>query len=114
MPGMASERRGHARGASLALRRLGALALITLALWFAIEGGEFGTMDLLRQRQQEARIAKTIDSLQRVVDSLKRYENSVDHDPATQERIAREVFGMVRGDTELLYRFADSPKRATP
>ena len=33
-------------------------------------------------------------------------------DPATQERIAREVFGMVRGDKELLYRFATSPDTA--
>jgi cell division protein FtsB len=112
---MASERRGRASGAGgTVLRRLAALALIAFAVWFAVEGGEFGTMDLVRQRQQGARIAKTIDSLQRVVDSLKRYENSVEHDPATQERIAREVFGMVRGDRELLYRFADSPKKATP
>ena len=81
---------------------------VVFALWFAVEGGEFGTMDLLRQRQQEARIIRTVDSLQRIVDSLKRYENAVERDPATQERIAREVFGMVRGDKELLYRFTDS------
>jgi cell division protein FtsB len=87
---------------------------IAFALWFAVEGGEFGTMDLLRQRQQEARITRTIDSLQRIVDSLKRYENAVERDPATQERIAREVFGMVRGDKELLYRFADSVGRNRP
>jgi cell division protein FtsB len=33
-------------------------------------------------------------------------------DPAVQERIAREEFGMVRGDKELLYRFttADSTR----
>ena len=73
------------------------------------EGGEFGTIDLVRQRRAEARASTTsIDSLQHVVDSLKRYENAVEHDPATQERIAREVFGMVRGDKEMLYRFADS------
>jgi hypothetical protein len=28
-------------------------------------------------------------------------------DSATQERIAREEFGMVRGDKEILYRFGD-------
>ena len=83
---------------------------VAFAVWFAVEGGEFGTMDLLRQRQQEARVNRTIDSLQRIVDSLKRYQNAVERDPATQERIAREVFGMVRGDKELLYRFTDSVK----
>jgi hypothetical protein len=43
---------------------------------------------------------------------LKRYANAVEHDPATQERIAREMFGMVRGDKEILYRFTavDSAK----
>ena len=30
------------------------------------------------------------------------------YDPALQERIAREEFGMVRGNKELLYRFTDS------
>ena len=56
----------------------------------------------------KARIGRSIDSLQRVVDSLRRYETAVLQDPATQERLAREIFGMVRGDKELLYRFADS------
>lgn len=113
---MASERRGRRGGGPgrRLLKRLGVVALIAFATWFAIAGGEFGTMDLVRQRRQEARITKTIDSLQRVVDSLKRYEYAIEHDPATQERIAREVFGMVRGDKELLYRFADSPKHTTP
>ncbi|MGH7616525.1 MAG: hypothetical protein ACREPM_04795 [Gemmatimonadaceae bacterium] len=90
------------------VKRLALAALIAFAAWFAVEGGEFGTLDLVRQHREEARITRTIDSLQRVVDSLRRYENAVEHEPATQERIAREVFGMVRGDKELLYRFADS------
>lgn len=94
----------------MAVKRLILGLAVAFAVWFAVEGGEFGTMDLLRQRQQEARITRTIDSLQRIVDSLKRYQNAVERDPATQERIAREVFGMVRGDKELLYRFTDSVK----
>ena len=90
------------------LRRLvlGLVALIAIA--FAVEGGEFGTVDLFRQRREKARLTRAVDSLQRIVDSLQRYRDAVEHDPATQERIAREVFGMVRGDKEILYRFADS------
>jgi cell division protein FtsB len=102
---MASER---GRRGGLLLKRLGLLAAGVFVVWFAVQGGEFGTMDLVRQHRQEAQISRTIDSLQRVVDSLRRYQNAVDHDPATQERIAREVFGMVRGDKEVVYRFADS------
>ena len=108
---MASERGRRTAGTGATLVRRGILlALGAFALWFAVEGGEYGTVDLIRQRRVQTRVSKTIDSLQRIVDSLKRYENAVEHDPATQERIAREVFGMVRGDKELLYRFADSAK----
>jgi cell division protein FtsB len=76
------------------------------AIWFAIQGGEYGTSDLLRQRSQRVRLDNEIDSLTKVVDSLKRYKARVLTDARTQERIAREEFGMVRGK-ELLYRFAE-------
>lgn len=85
------------------------------ALAFAVEGGEYGTIDLLRQRSGKRRLTTAVDSLTRVVDSLARYESRVRRDPALQERIAREEFGMVR-DGEILYRFtgpgaADSGSR---
>ena len=76
------------------------------AVWFAIQGGEFGTMDLLRQHRQRVQLVREIDSLTRAVDSLRRHKQRVLTDPRTQERIAREEFGMVRGK-ELLYRIAD-------
>lgn len=78
------------------------------ALWFAVQGGEYGTSDLVRQRNQRLRLDREIDSLERIVDSLTRYKARVLGDPRTQERIAREEFGMVR-EKELLYRFADPP-----
>ena len=43
----------------------------------------------------------------RSVDSLRRYKTRVETDPVLQERIAREEFGLVRGDKELLYRLAE-------
>ena len=88
------------------VRRLFWAAVAAGGLLFAVQGGEFGTLDLWRQRRERERVTHGIDSLQRVVDSLKNYSAKVLHDPATQERIAREVFGMVRGNKELLYRFA--------
>src|SRR5262249_44932720 len=95
-------------------KRLGIAVLLVAGVWFAVEGGEFSTLDLVRQRSESARITRSIDSLQHVVDSLKKYADKVQKDPATQERIAREVFGMVRGNKELLYRFttpADSGRK---
>ena len=92
------------------LSRLIWLAVGTAAVWFAIQGGEFSTFDLVRQHRQRVRLAHDIDSLSRVVESLRRYKQRVLTDPKTQERIAREEFGMVRGK-ELLYRIAEPDSR---
>jgi cell division protein FtsB len=95
------------------VKRLAAAVVIIAVVAFAIEGGEFGTTDLLRQSREKQRVTRAVDSLQHIVDSLKRYANAVEHDPATQERIAREMFGMVRGDKEILYRFTEKPDSAS-
>ena len=100
---VARKRSGGGRGVKRLLVAAGLLA----ALIFAIEGGEYGTRDLMRQKQRRARLALAIDSAQHVVDSLKRYKKRLETDPVLQERIAREEFGLVRGDKELLYRIAE-------
>ena len=89
------------------LRRvvLGAIAVGIVV--FAIQGGEYGTWDLVSQRSKRARLEARIDSLTRLVDSLERRKRAIRSDAAEQERIAREEFGMVKGDKELLYRFAE-------
>ena len=74
---------------------------------FAVQGGEYGTSDLLAQRARRQALQAEVDSLQRQVDSLRTLEKRLRSDPALQERVAREEFGMVRGDRELLYRFAE-------
>ena len=78
------------------------------ALAFALQGGEYSTVDLYRQYTHKRALKKSVDSLQKLVDSLDRYSKLVQTDSATQERIAREEFGMVRGDKEILYRFGDA------
>ena len=95
------------------LRVLATAVVVLAGLTFAVEGGEYGTSDLLKQRARERRLRSEIDSLTRVVDSLARYKRRVETDPKLQERIAREEFGLVRGSKELLYRFAD-PDTAKP
>jgi len=59
----------------------------------------------LAQRSRAARLRAEIDTLRHEIDSLGRVKKSILTDAAVQERIAREEFGMVRGDKELLYRF---------
>lgn len=88
-------------------------ALILGALVFALQGGEYTTFDIVRQHRRVTEWSARADSMQHAVDSLTRAERLVRTDPATQERIAREEFGMVRG-AEILYRFipdtSHSPK----
>jgi len=84
-------------------------ALIAVAAYFAVQGGEYSTNDLYALSRRTGSLARQVDSLQRQVDSLGRYLKLVKSDSATMERIAREEFGMIRGDKEILYRFGDAP-----
>ncbi len=83
--------------------------LILGALFFAVQGGEYSTRDLFVLQSKTRKLTHEVDSLQRQVDSLGRFLKLVKSDSATQERIAREEFGMVRGDKEILYRFGEDP-----
>jgi cell division protein FtsB len=84
-------------------------AVILGALYFAVQGGEYSTRDLFVLNGKTRRLTHEVDSLQRQVDSLGRFLKLVKTDSVTQERIAREEFGMVRGDKEILYRFGEDP-----
>ena len=84
-------------------------ALIALAVYFAVQGGEYSTKDLYVLQRRTGSLTRQVDSLQHQVDSLGRFLKLVKSDSATMERIAREEFGMVRGDKEILYRFGESP-----
>jgi cell division protein FtsB len=89
------------------IRRLLVIAAVIVVLVFAVQGGEYGTSDLLRQRSRRLALIARLDTLQRQVDSLTRRKLALQNDAALQERIAREEFGMIRGQKEILYRFAD-------
>src|SRR5947199_10116373 len=97
------------------IRRLIALGIAAVILYFAIEGGEWGTYDLWVQRREKAALQRANDSLTRKVDSLRRYRIQLDTDRALQEKLARENLGMVRGEKELLYMIGspDTTPKAT-
>ncbi len=73
------------------------------ALYFALQGGEYGTLDLLQLRREEAEERADVLRLQRLVDSLTKAAVAIELDPRVQERVARERFGMIKKG-EFLYR----------
>ena len=81
------------------------------ALYFAVQGGEYATTDLFRQRERERVLTTAIDSLRRDIDSLRTLKKRLEEDPVVQERVARELYGMVKGDHELVYRFTEAPPK---
>jgi cell division protein FtsB len=83
--------------------RWAALAALAFALYFAIQGGEYGTTDLLQLRSEEEQEEAEVARLRQVVDSLERAARAIEHDPRTQERVARESFGMIKKG-EFLFR----------
>lgn len=89
-------------------------ALILGAVVFALQGGEYSTLDIARQHRRIRELTARSDSLASVVDSLTRSEKLVRTDTATQERIAREDFGMVRGNEILYVFFSDTAAKTQP
>jgi cell division protein FtsB len=77
----------------------GAVILLALAAW----GGEYSTADWLTMRRQLADEREKVIALRAEVDSLAKAAKDLETNPAVQERVAREEFGMIR-DGELLYR----------
>jgi cell division protein FtsB len=76
--------------------RWAAVAALAFALYFAIQGGEYGTTHLLELRGDVDREREQVARLRTVVDSLTRAAEAIRRDPRVQERVARESFGMIR------------------
>ena len=76
--------------------RWAAVAALAFALYFAIQGGEYGTTHLLELRRDVEREQGQVARLRVVVDSLTRAAEAIRRDPRVQERVARESFGMIR------------------
>jgi len=89
-----------------------ALAAFGFALYFGVQGGEYGTWDLIQLRRDEAEEQEQVARLKHEVDSLQRVAQAIEQDPKVQERLARELYGMIRKG-EFLYKLVppDSGKR---
>ena len=88
------------------LTRLILPAVLLLAAYYAVFGGEYSYFELRRARAAEERERAELAELHRQIDSLRTWADSMEVDSATLERIARERFGMIR-DGETLYRIVE-------
>ena len=79
------------------------VGVLILAALFALQGGTYTTFDLLRLKGDLRTEREAIDQLKTAVDSLTKVAEAVEHDPRTQEKLARDQFGMIRAG-EHLYR----------
>jgi cell division protein FtsB len=86
------------------------IAGLAFALYFALQGGEYGTLDLLQLRREAAEERENVAQLQRMVDSLTKVATGIEKDPRVQERVARERFGMLRKG-EFLYRLVPADQK---
>ena len=89
--------------------RWAALVGLAFALYFALQGGEYGTLDLLQLRREEQEERANVARLQKLVDSLTKAATAIEKDPRVQERVARERFGMIKKG-EFLYRLVPTGK----
>lgn len=83
--------------------RFVALVLIVGGIGFGLWGGLYSTLDWWKLQRRVAEEQDAIVRLEAEIDSLTAWAAAVESDSATQERVAREHFGMIR-DGEMLYR----------
>jgi len=79
------------------------LAALLGAAIFALGGGTYTTLDLIHLKHQLRDEQDAITQLKGDIDSLGKVANAAEHDPRTQEQLARDQFGMIRPG-EYLYR----------
>ena len=96
----------------MSLSRWAIIAGLIFALYFAFQGGEYGTLDLRQLRHAMVEESTNVARLQHLVDSLGRVATAIERDPRMQERVARERFGMLRPG-EFLYRLVPTGKEVS-
>ena len=81
--------------------------LIAGAGYYSLFGGEYSLMEARKLERERAREAQLLEATRADVRALRARADSLEHDSATLERIARERYGLIK-EGERLYRFVDS------
>ena len=84
-----------------------AIPLIGVAAYYAVYGGEYSLLEMRRLEREKTLEAERLRQTRGEVNQLRSWSDSLEHDSATLERIARERYGMIKPG-ERLYRFVDS------
>jgi cell division protein FtsB len=91
------------------IRRLLFPALLGLAAYYAIFGGEYSVLDVKRIHAETEAARSALAHLKTDAALLSSRADALESDPRTLEALARERFGLIY-DGEVLYRFADAPE----
>jgi cell division protein FtsB len=79
-------------------------------LAFGLAGGEYATWDWWQLRSELGAERAALDSLRIEIDSLAIEARLLERDPAAQERVARERYGMLRpGEIMFQVELPDEP-----
>ncbi len=81
-------------------------ALLGLAVYYAVFGGEYSLFQLSKARRDIESKTQELALMRQEIDSLRAWADSLQNDSATLERLARERYGMIR-EGEVLYRIAE-------
>ena len=87
-------------------------AVVTIATYYGVWGGEYSVWDLRRLRREVSEETARLARSRAETDSLRTLAHSLERDPAAIERVARERFGMIR-EGEILVRFVDTDPART-
>ena len=80
-----------------------AVLILVGGIAFGFFGGEYRAIDSWKLKRQVREEQLALDALNLEIDSLRAYAESLETNRVTQERVARERFGMIR-DGEIIYR----------
>jgi cell division protein FtsB len=96
-----------------ALKRLVVPALLALAGYWAVFGGQYSIFDVRRARREREVELERLAQTRHEIDSLQALTDSLQNDPGTLERLARERYGMIK-DGETLYLFTPPDSASRP
>jgi len=86
-----------------------AVVLVAGAVYYALFGGDYGYFEVRELERERTTEEARVKALQVQIAQLRSRADSLEHDPGTLERVAREKYGLIKNG-EKLYRFVDSAK----
>ncbi len=96
------------------MKKAAAYAVLLVTAYFFFFGGDYSFLDLWRLRKQHQQELVELQAVRSQAAELEQKADSLAHDSATLERLAREQYGLIK-EGERLYKFAepDSAKADT-